>query len=34
MYSILLDYLQHDPKPLEANATDAIYLTGLWIRPL
>lgn len=29
MYSILLDYLQHDPKPLEANGKDAIYLTGL-----
>lgn len=34
MYSILLDYLQHDPKPLETNGKDAVYLTGLGIRPL
>lgn len=34
MYSILLGYLQHDPKPLEANGKDSTYLTGLQIRPL
>lgn len=34
MYSILLAYLQHYPKPLEANEKDAIYITGVWIRPL